>query len=207
MTAFPLNLPASFRFLTARQDAVSDKVVEMEDARGQILVQDHGAPQWMGNFTLIPMTPNDPMYNDWRTFTSQLQQSFGTFRIAPVDVLTGQRYSLPSYGGRVAPAPAGATVVSAYFFHIHPLRPEITGLKWFTHEDNLYEIINETAEPDINYLTINPPLITTNGGFERVFSEEDAYCIARATTITHPTITPNGLYQGASIFWEQDIQI
>ena len=207
MTTFPLDLPESFEFLTARQDVVSENMVEAEDARGQILVQDHGAPQWQGNFNLRPMSPNEAMYNDWRTFVSLLQQSFGTFRMPPVDVLTERSRNIIACLCLYLPALAGSDTISA----LNRTSPgQEIGIRWWTYEDNLYEILDDSPEtrPNLRQWTINPPLVTPiEQTFLNSFTNQQAYCIARATTITHPTITTNGLYQGAGIFWEQDIQI
>ena len=205
MTTFPIDIPASFKILNAKQDAVSDNVVLARDARGQILAQDQGAPQWKGNFTLRPMSVNEPMYSDWRIFVSQIQKSLGTFKMPPVDVLTGQTHPSPPCFCRVNRAPAGSAVIRG-----GPTEGDdsLVGIKWFTYENNLYEVIAETAEHNTHEFTINPPLVTSiDEGILTTLSDEDAYCIARATTITHPTITTNGLYQGAGVYWEQDIQI
>ena len=209
MTTFPIDLPESFEFLTARQDVVSENMVEAEDARGQILVQDHGAPQWQGNFNLRPMAPNEAMYNDWRTFVSQIQQSFGTFRMPPVDIFTGQRYKSQPCECMVLATTTGRNMISTTPINFRE-RGRPIGARWWTHEDNLYEVIVDIDNPhraNERLLTINPPLITDVLVQRITISEAEAYCIARATTITHPTITTNGLYQGAGIFWEQDIQI
>ena len=209
MTTFPIDLPDSFRFLTALQDAVSDNVVEAMDARGQILVQDHGASQWKGNFTLPPMLVNGQMYRDWRTFVSRIQQTLGTFKMPPVDIVTGRRYGNPRCDCSFAPAPAGSTVLTV---HNNLTGRQSAGIRWFRYEENLYEIISDRPvfrqRPDERIITINPPLVTPIEYIIVIaFPFVEPYCIARATTITHPTLTTNGTYQGAGIFWEQDIQI
>ena len=211
MPAYPLDLPKSFRILSGDQDMVMDNIVEAKDARGQIQARNLGAGRWKGSFNLTPMSPNEAMYDDWRSFTSQLRQSFGTFKIPPFDILTGQRYKIPPCDCFFEGSLVGESelfvidldlTTGADFFP--------PAIRWFTHDDNLYEVISQRRDPSRNNLflsIINPPLITAIPDHRPTeLAEEKAHCIARATTITKPTITKDGMYSGARIEWTQVIQ-
>ena len=213
MPAYPLDLPKSFRILSGDQDMVMDNIVVAKDARGQTQARNLGGGRWKGSFNLTPMSPNEAMYEDWRSFTSQLRQSFGTFKMPPFDILTGQRYKTPECFCYIFETEAG--VNELFFYDLYTVNefgaivpPE---LRWFTLDDNLYEIISLRPTPgslsgDLTTI-INPPLITPI--LEDIFndiSDTAAYCIARATTITQPTITKDGMYSGARIQWTQVIK-
>ena len=218
MPSYPINLPASFRFLNGDQDRVMDNIVEAKDSRGQIQARNLGGGRWMGSFNLIPMGPNDQIYNDWRAFISQLRQSFGTFKMPVIDILTGQRYKLPPCFCFIAPGEAGDTELiiqdvnrpSEGSVPGQGFLPDISELRWITLDDNLYEIIAHRpalnpAHTDLSI--INPPLAAPFlGSNSHNLSDTEAYCIARATTVTKPTIDNKGMYTGAGIQWTQVLQ-
>ena len=210
MPTYPLALPDSFRFLSGDQDVVEDNIVEARDSRGQIQARDLGGARWTGSFNLTPMSPNEDMYKDWRAFISQLRQSFGTFLMTPLDVLTGQKYKLPECSCYFFGAELGDREIGTYDFNRNDLEADIffaPVIKWLVLQGNLYEVISVRPHDEDStaaYLTINPPLATPirEGTFITI-REENTYCIARATTITQPTLATNGMYSGAGIAWTQ----
>ena len=215
MPEYPLKFPESFRFLNGGQDVVKDNIVEARDSRGQIQARDLGGGRWTGSFNLVPMSPNGEMYEAWRYFTSLLRQGFGTFKMPPFDILTGQLYKMTPCRCFISPAAVGERGLGLFDSNLSVNgMSRLSNLRWFTHDDNLYEFIGlvevnigSAHNPNLaTRIEINPPLITPLArGFRNIY-EEDTYCIARATTITLPSIASNGMYRGAGIQWTQVIQ-